>query len=151
MSAMDERPFPRGAIIGAGALIASSLIGVGLHQYAKFTNPPAPAIDERAVVAERTLRFVGDPKAGPMSVIDAATGEKIADLKPDDGFVRVVLISMAFDRGKHGVTQEPIYLLQEWEDSRVTIEDPTTNRRVNLGAFGNENKAAFRKFLDRDS
>jgi len=152
MSALDERPFPRGAIIGAGLLIASSLAAVGFHQYTKFNNPPPPeAVDQAQIVKSRDLRFVGDPKVGPMSVFDAQTGEKIADLRPNDGFVRTVLVSMAFDRGKSGINEEPTYQLLEWADSRVTIEDRTTKVRMNIGAFGNESKAAFRRFFANES
>jgi putative photosynthetic complex assembly protein len=152
MSSLDERPFPRGALIGAGLLIASSLAGVGLYQYTKFSHPPSPgAIDESQIVQSRDLRFFGDPRSGPMIVYDAVTGEKIADLRPNDGFVRTVLVSMAFDRGRQGITSEPTYRLLEWADSRITIEDTTTKIRMNIGAFGTESKAVFGRFFANKS
>jgi putative photosynthetic complex assembly protein len=150
MSALDDRPFPRGAVIGAGILIGATLLFVGAFQWTKFNNPPAPeVIDETEIVQQRQIRFTGDPKSksSPMSVFDAGSGEKIADLLPNDGFVRTVLASMAFDRGKRGVTEEPTYRLIEWADSRVTIEDVTTGIKVNTGAFSPESKLAFKRFF----
>jgi putative photosynthetic complex assembly protein len=148
MSALDERPFPRVLIFGAGLLIISSLIIVGVYQFTKLNTPQPPdIIDETQIVRSRDLRFVGNPRSGPMSVFDAGTGEKIADLRPADGFIRTVLVSMAFDREKHGVDVEPTYRLLEWVDSRVTLEDRTTNIRMNIGAFGHESKAVFRRFF----
>jgi len=154
MSALDDRPFPRGAVIAAGLLIGATLLFVGAFQWAKFNNPAPPeVVDETQIVQSREIRFTGDPrsKSGPMSVYDAATAEKIADLRPNDGFVRTVLVSLAFDRGKRGITEEPTYKLIEWADSRVTIEDVTTGIKINTGAFSPESKAAFKRFFGEDA
>jgi putative photosynthetic complex assembly protein len=149
MSAIDERPFPRGALIAAGFLIGTSLIVVGSVQLMKHFGPPPPpeVIDETQIAETRDLRF-NEVGGGIIVVADAASGAEIGRLNNTDGFIRTVLMSMAFDRDKrHVTTAQPVYRLIRWVDTRLTIEDTTTGVRVNLGAFGPANKDVFQRFL----
>lgn len=148
MSASYDPLIPRGAVIGAGALIAATMALVGMAQLAKLASPPAPKAAPAAedIAEVRALRF--DEKNGEaVSAFDAATGEKIVDLAQTDGFVRVVLSSLAFDRNRMGKRDQPTFNLTQWTDGRISIEDTTTGISINLGAFGEGNKSVFRKFL----
>jgi putative photosynthetic complex assembly protein len=146
MATAHAELIPRGALIAAGALIATTLLAVGGVQIAKRMAPPTAADAGVEVLQERTLRF--ESQAGGETVVyDAATDAAIDRLKASDGFIRTVLVSFAFDRGKQRLAAEPVYRLVHWADGRVTIEDPATGVRINTGAFSPESKAVFRRFL----
>lgn len=152
MSAPHDPLIPRGAVIGAGLLIATTMVLVGTAQFSKLVSPPAPKAAPAAEdIAElRTLRFTG--KHGEeIAAFDVASGEKVVDLAKSDGFVRVVLSSLAFDRKRLGKTGQPTFNLTHWTDGRISIEDTTTGISINLGAFGEGNKSVFRKFLKSEA
>ncbi|MDX2223420.1 MAG: photosynthetic complex assembly protein PuhC [Rhodospirillaceae bacterium] len=148
MSALDDRPFPRGAIIGAGVLITGVVLAVGAVQLDKWRNPqpPVTAFDGVDIAQSRVLRFESSD-TGVLRVVDAQTGDVLGDLTETDGFIRTVLSSFDFDRRKQGVTAPPTFLLTLWADGRLSIEDQATGERINLGAFGAANKDVFRRFL----
>ncbi len=148
MSSLDERPFPRGAIIGAGLLIGLSMVMVGAAQLYKFSSPPVakPAPTAEEIAERRDLRFV-EVNGVAVQAIDATTGAKVVDLVESDGFIRVILQGLAFDRNRMGKREEPVFTLTHWTDGRISIEDKTTGISINLGAFGEYNKSAFRKLL----
>jgi putative photosynthetic complex assembly protein len=110
--------------------------------------PPAPRAAPAAedIAETRTLRF-SEANGQAVAAFDVANGEKIVDLAQSDGFVRVVLSSLAFDRNRLGERAAPTFNLTRWTDGRISIEDTTTGISINLGAFGEENKSVFRKFL----
>lgn len=148
MSAIDAKPFPRGALMGAGLLIGSVLVAVGAHQIVKF-NSPAPAteaVDPADIVAERMLRFVDAPGGGTMAV-DAATGEELGMLGGTDGFIETVRRVMAFERDKHGVQPTSGFRLVQWRNGTYTLTDPAVGTHVRVDAFGKDNLAAFTQFL----
>lgn len=147
MSAIDAKPFPRGALIGAGVMIGTVLVAVGAHQIIKF-NTPAPAaeaVDPSDIVAERTLRFV-DVQGGTMAV-DASTGTELGMLGGTDGFIETVRRVMAFERDKHGVQPTTGFRLVQWRDGTYTLTDPAVGTHVRVDAFGKDNLAAFTQFL----
>ncbi len=152
MSALDEKPFPRGALIGAAALIFCTLAGVGYIQIGKANGSIVVAEPVRAaIVATRDLRVTdaGDginAFGGGVVVYDAASGDEIAKLEPTDGFVRVVLNALAFERTRQEAG-EAIYRLTLRADRAMTLEDVGTGVSINLGAFGPENKSRFMRFL----
>jgi putative photosynthetic complex assembly protein len=80
-----------------------------------------------------------------------ADGNGIVDvLAPGTyGFVRVAMRGMARDRKIHGVGPTPPFMLTRWSDARVTLDDPNTGRRLDLGAFGRPNAEAFERLLVR--
>ncbi len=152
MSALDDRPFPRGALIGAGLLAAVTIAGIGLHQVQKFSG----ALERQAVTApilqSRALRFVDEGGGvtafgGRVSVHDAVTGAKIADLVETDGFIRTVLNSLAFERTKRRIAADTVFTIVLRTDRHLMLEDPVTGQSVNLGAFGGANRTVFLRFL----
>lgn len=152
MSTRVNRPFPRAALLAAGAVLAITVAGVGAARISNGFKPPVEIANGTAVET-RALRFVdqGDgviSYAGHVRVFDARTGTELPALKEDDGFVRAVLSGLAFERRKAGVTGEPVFNLVLWSSHRMTLEDPATAKHVVLGAFGADNKAVFLRFLE---
>jgi putative photosynthetic complex assembly protein len=147
MSAHVQKDVPRGAIIGAGVLISIVMAAVGAAQLDKHYNPPpAPTIDESQIAAVRDLKFI-EGATGVTVVYDAQSGQQLEKLRENDGFIRTVLASMAFDRSRQKIEEVPVYRLVRWKDGRVSLQDMTVGRKINLGAFGGPNKAVFERFL----
>lgn len=152
MSAIDDRPFPRGALIAAGVLITASLamvagVRIGVLPYQDtFTRAHA----EAAVTVERQLVFE-DGAAGAIVVRDAETRAVIASLPASgDGFVRGVLRGLAYHRALKASPATAPFILQRLTNGGLVLIDPQTERRIDLGAFGVTNKAAFARFLPLD-
>jgi len=139
-TAAAERMVPRGAILGAAALIGFSLIAASVG---RLTGVGTVRTDYANSVQRMSFRFE-DRADGGISVIapesDATIGVVPAGT---DGFVRTVLRSLAFDRRRHGVGAGPAFVIAKWSDGHSTIDDPATGRRVDLAAFGVANMQAF--------
>lgn len=147
MSAPVQNDVPRAAIIGAAVMISIVMAAVGTVQLDKHRNPPpAPTIDESQIAAVRDLKFV-EGATGVTVVYDAQSGQELEKLRENDGFIRTVLASMAFDRSRQKIEEVPVYRLVRWKDGRVSLQDMTIGRKINLGAFGGPNKAVFERFL----
>jgi putative photosynthetic complex assembly protein len=144
MSQAVHRRFPRGALLGAGALVSFSILaamtarvgGIGVTRVAN-TDP----------VAVRELRFV-DRTDGGVDVV-AADSNRTIDTLPSgqDGFVRIVLRGLARERIRQEQERHIPFRLTRWADGRLSVEDPATGRRVDLGAFGAVNAASFAKLM----
>lgn len=151
MSSLDERPIPITALVAGGLLIITTVLGVKLH----IERDP-PAMRHEAVsatlVTSRLLRFVdsGDGVSvygGHVRVFDVETGAELPQLRENDGFIRAVLNSLAFERSRRGVSGPPDFELASWSDNRATLTDRLTGAHVSLGEFGTKNKAVFFRFL----
>lgn len=154
MSSLDDRPFPKPALIGAGLLILTTSAGVGIIQAQKhFAHASNAAIVEAAApLQSRTLRFVdqGDGVSvygGHVRVFDAMTGSELPALQEREGFVRAVLNSLMYQRTKLGITAAPVFELSRWPNRKITIKDKATGATINVGDFGPGNKAAFFRFF----
>ena len=139
-----DRPFPRGALIGAAALIGFSLLAVTLARFAGLgpvTEPMAP------VVQYRELRFA-DRADGAVLVYDRQ-GDEVVDLVPpgSGGFVRGVLRALARERRLQGDGASTPFRLSRLADGRLTLEDLATGRVIDLKAFGHTNEGAFAQLL----
>ena len=138
--AVAGRMVPRGALLGAAALIGFSLVVASLG---RLTGVGTVHTDYARTVQTMSFRFE-DRTDGGISVIAPETGATIGVVPAGvDGFVRTVLRSLAFDRQRHGVGAGPAFIIAKWADGHSTIDDPTTGRRVDLAAFGAANMQAF--------
>lgn len=135
---------PRRPLLAAGLLIGFSLLAAGT---ARLTGLGRTGLPESRVVATRELRFLDRPD-GSVAVVEPA-GDRLVELLPpgSNGFLRGVLRGLARDRKLAGIGDGPPFRLVRWADGRLSLEDPTTGRRVDLGAFGEGNAAAFARLL----
>ena len=135
---------PRGALIGILSLIAFALIAVltgQLNNIGRVTMPPS------SEVGQMTLRFVDRPD-GAVEVYRVDDGERIEVVEPGTGgFIRGVLRGLTRERKLSGDTSRAPFLLRRWADGRLTLEDPQTERVIDLGAFGVTNAGAFAKLM----
>jgi putative photosynthetic complex assembly protein len=139
-AAVVKRMVPRGAILGASALIGFSLVAASLG---RLTGVGTVRADYASTEQRMSFRFE-DRADGGISVIAPESGATIGVVPAGtDGFVRTVLRSLAFDRQRHGVGAGPEFVIARWTDGHTTIDDPATGRRVDLAAFGVVNMQAF--------
>ena len=142
-----DRPFPRGALIGAALLLGFAILLAGA---ARITGVGTLAKPTSTAIDTRMLRFE-DRSDGAVAVYREAEGAEgpVAILAPGtNGFVRSVLRGLARERRLQGVGSAPAFRLTRWADGRLSLDDPSTGRIVELGAFGPTNRAAFAQLMD---
>lgn len=144
-----DRLIPRGLLLGAAALVGFALVSTTAARVsgtgtAEFQAAPVAATP----VARLDLRFE-DRDDGAVAVLDAGSGEVVDVLAPGtNGFVRGVMRALARERRAHEIGPSPAFRLSSWEDGRLSLEDPSTGRRIELTAFGPTNRDAFARLLD---
>jgi putative photosynthetic complex assembly protein len=141
----NDRPFPRGALLGAGALLAATLLAAASGRVLGVGVVASP---EPAPAASRELRFEDRPD-GAVVVVDAGDGGEVAVLAPGhDGFIRGVLRGLARDRRSRHIGPEAPFELIRSASGGLFLVDPATGRRIDLDAFGPTNSGAFERLLD---
>lgn len=152
MNEIDDKPFPKLPLIGAGLLVAMT-IAVAAGPRLGYMPPVATAAAERVanhveVVEVRDLRFLD--RADGALVIDDVDRGTVAAVLPhgsSNGFIRGVLRGMARDRLLWKVGQQPPFRLTLFSDGALTLFDPSTGRNIELGSFGPTNKQSFADLL----
>ncbi len=143
--------FPRGALIGAAALISVALlaaVSVRSGLVPEVANPQAMRADASvAVVSQRDLRFL-DGADGSVLVRDVS-GALVTTIDPssEQGFVRGALRGLARERRLRDAAADAPFRLALWADGGLTLTDLATGRQIELGSFGPTNRAAFAVML----
>lgn len=141
---VSNKTLPRGALIGAAVLVSSSLLMVGVARisgYGPARPPPS------AVVESYGLRFE-DRNDGAVLIYSAATNQLVDTLQPGtNGFVRGVLRGLARERRAENIGTAAPFRLTRWADGRLSLDDPSTTRHVDLEVFGPTNAGAFADIL----
>lgn len=137
-------PFPRAPLVGAAALIALALVSVVLVRLTGIGTSHVPDAD---AVTAREFRFE-DRKDGGIAVYDARDGRLVEVVAPGtNGFLRGTLRGLARERKRSGVGAAEPFRLTGKADGRLTLDDPSTGRRVDLEAFGPTNAGVFAQLL----
>jgi putative photosynthetic complex assembly protein len=139
-----KQHFPRKVLIAATALLVFTITAAFA---ARVTGVGASTEREAAAREVRELRF-DDRDDGAVVIREASNGQLVEVLEPGtSGFVRIVMRVLARERKLNDQGREVPFRLVRWTDGRLSIEDPTTRRRIDLGAFGAVNTAAFAQLL----
>lgn len=139
-----NQTFPRGALLGAAALILFSLAAAaaGRSGHLGLTEQP-----ESRMLVQRMLRF-DDRSDGTVEVSDAVSNRRVALLAAGSNvFIRGTMRGFARARRADEIGAGPAFALTRWADGRLTLEDPMTRRTVDLGAFGITNAESFATLL----
>jgi putative photosynthetic complex assembly protein len=99
------------------------------------------------VIAKKTLHFKDLP-SGAVGVISADSGQMIAQVEGQAGFVRGILRALARDRRIRQISNDDAFELASHSDGRLTLIDLATNHRIDLESFGKDNAAEFAAFLN---
>lgn len=143
MSNPSSRPvFPRGPLLAGFALVAVSLI-VAVAGRGGDAGAIQPA---GSAVTERELRFE-DRSDGAVVVYAGSDSRPIDVLTGENGFLRGTLRGLARARRMEGASPAAPFRLTAWSGGGLTLDDPTTGRRIELQAFGPSNTAVFARLL----
>lgn len=152
MSAIDNEPFPRGALIAAGLVVATALTITAGARFLPGAQPHLSADLHFGPPAQTIALNFFDERDGSVLVKDSRDARVITVLAPGtNGFVRGVMRGLARDRMMRRIGAAPPFMLMRWSDGRLALRDSATGRTIDLDAFGGTNKAAFEDLLTRDA
>jgi len=139
-----QPPFPRNTLIIAGSVILLSIMTAAAGRL----NGSADSTPTAAPVVSRELLF-RDRANGAVAVFDARnTVTPIDIVEPaTNGFLRATMRGLAQQRIRQDADRSVPFRLTEWADGRLTLEDPTTGRMVDMEAFGITNEEVFANLL----
>ncbi len=144
MSGHHDTQFPKLPLYTGAGLIVCSLLLVAFVRLTGVGEVRTPQTD---IVSERMLRFQ-DEADGGIRVVDAERNVLVEEVSPGtNGFLRGTLRGLARERKREGIGGEAPFRLSGRSDGRLLLEDPSTHRLVDLGAFGPTNAAVFVRLL----
>jgi putative photosynthetic complex assembly protein len=137
-------PLPRGLLVGAGVLVGTALALVIVARLTGY-QPATPA--PSTVVQSQELRFE-DHSDGAVAIYSSPDNRLVDTLMPGTGgFVRGVLRGLARERRADHIGTQPPLRLTRWADGRLSLDDPSTGRHIDLEVFGPTNAGAFADIL----
>ena len=139
-------PSYRVPVLGGAALIVFALTVTTVARVSDIGTvrlQPVTAVESKELSFE--ARADGTVLVSEFGQTDAARVVRPAD---GDGFVQVALQSLVREREAAGVTMAAPYRLMRQEGGRLWLEDPATQRRLTLDAFGPGSARAFLQLFD---
>lgn len=138
--AHPQESLPRVPLLAVGGLVLATLLAVTVVQ---LTGVGATRVADAPAVSVRQFTFE-DRRDGGIDVRRADTGQVVHSVAPEtNGFLRGTMRGLARERKRMGVGPELPFDLIGRADGRLTLVDPSTGRRVDLGSFGPDNSAVF--------
>jgi putative photosynthetic complex assembly protein len=147
-----EIKIPIGVLIGI-TLVLLGAIGATAW-YRLSGNPPISQVPQpEQIIQTSELRFEDGPE-GTVSVferIDDET-ERLVEVigVGEGGFIRGVLRSLARARRASNIGNEHPFLLTQQADGSLFLEDPMTQQRIYLQAFGPASTESFKALLQQE-
>ena len=143
-TALPPIRFPRAPLFALGALVLASVVTVAA---VRITGIGAVHVPDAPTVAVREFRFEDRPD-GSIVVLDASGRQLVDTVAPGtNGFLRGTMRGLARERMRQGVSRELPFRMVGHSDGKLTLEDPGTGRRVDLGSFGPTNAAVFAQIM----
>lgn len=136
--------FPRAPLIAVGGLVIASLLAVSA---VRFTGVGVMKAPDAQAMEVREFRFEDRPD-GSIVVLDASGKHLVDTVAPGtNGFLRGTMRGLARERMRQGVSPQLPFKMIGRADGKLTLEDPGTGRRVDLGSFGPTNAAVFAQIM----
>ena len=143
-TALPPIRFPRAPLFALGALVLASVLAVAA---VRVTGVGAVRVPDAPTVTVREFRFEDRPD-GSIVVLDPSGRQLIDTVAPGtNGFLRGTMRGLARERTRQGVSRDLPFRMVGHADGRLTLEDPGTGRRVDLGSFGPTNAAVFAQIM----
>jgi putative photosynthetic complex assembly protein len=125
-------------LVGMALLL---VVTARLTGYQPAKPPPS------SVVQSEDLRFEDQP-TGAVAIYSSRDNRLVDTLPPGtNGFVRGVLRGLARERRADNIGPDLPLRLTRWADGRLSLDDPSTGRHVDLEVFGPTNAGAFADIL----
>lgn len=143
---MPHQPesLPRFLLVGAAALMASSIAIAGFSQSTQIGALKA----QDPQVVESALMVFKDEADGGVGVYDHESGAPIRIFERDTGgFVRTAMRAAAHERKITGGDAAAPFRLDRTANGRLILTDTITGRAVSLEAFGDANAEDFARLL----
>ena len=135
---------PRSMLVALGGLVLVSLLSV---TFVRVTGVGVVHVADAAPVTVREFRFE-DERDGSIVVRDARSNRTVHTVDPGtNGFLRGTMRGLARERHRRGIGPEIPFRMIGHADGKLTLEDPATGRRVDLGSFGPTNAAVFASLM----
>jgi putative photosynthetic complex assembly protein len=145
MSHGHSLPPPSTLVLRAAAAMVVAVVLV--VAFVRLTGIGVVRTPEPQVVEQRELRFA-DRSDGSIEVFDAGDGTLVHTVEPGtNGFLRGTMRGLARERKRQGIGEAVPFRLLAHDDGRMTLEDPATGRRIDLGSFGPTNAAVFAQLM----
>lgn len=144
MSDQTAHNFPRAPLIGAALLVVGVVSYVAI---ARLTGNGAQQLPTGTAIVSRDLRF--EDLADGSIAVQALPSETTIDVVAPgtNGFIRGSLRALSRVRKLEDTDPKTPFRLTAWNDGRLTLEDTSTGRRVDLEAFGATNEQAYARLL----
>lgn len=134
--------FQRAPLLGIFAVVVLSIVVAATGRITKIGAVQTTG----SLLTARDLRFA-DGADGSVVVTDAQDGSLVQVFTGENGFVRGTMRGMARTRHSEGIGPQDPFRLAAWSDGRLTLDDPTTGRHIELEAFGSANIGVFADLL----
>jgi putative photosynthetic complex assembly protein len=145
----DEIRVPVSALIGIGALLLAVLVAIFWFR-ASGHEPVSQVPVPQQVTESRQLRFVDGPD-GTVSVyaVSESAPDELIEIVPagEGGFIRGVLRTLARARRASDIGADQPFILIQQADGAMFLEDPATDQRIYLQAFGPSGAEAFKNLM----
>ena len=144
-----EQSVPPAFLIAAGILILVTIIA---SAYVRWTGNGAVMVAPSPAVMAASLRFEdgagGSVIVHSVPVSSPGTAPEVHRIAPgEDNFIRGTMRTFARDRKRQHVGTDAPFVLTYRADGRLSLDDPSTGRKVDLEAFGPVNSSAFARLL----
>lgn len=143
---MSNDPFiPKGAVPLVASMMVFALVAVAGARVLGYgpQDHAVPTADTTLAIAHLTF---ADTAEGGIEVV-SATGDARVYEPGSAGFIRGVLRGLARQRRGLDVGAEAPFVLALLPNHRLVMHDPQTGTRIDLRAFGKDNRAAFAALL----
>jgi putative photosynthetic complex assembly protein len=153
--AAGSSDLPRAILAGAGLLIGLTILAAA---FAHRTGIGRTTIEQGTPVETLSLAFADRPdgailvtatrgRVGTGSGPDANSATQIELPPGGDVFLRATMRGLARERLREGIGMAPPFVLTRWNDGTLSLDDPSTGRKIDLDVFGASNAAAFARLL----
>lgn len=143
---------PLGVLLAIALVLAGTIAAVAFFRVSgkePVARVPAP----EQVIETHQLRFT-DGDGGTVEVHelrDGAAEQLIHVIQPGEGgFIRGLLRSLARARRASGVGDEHPFVLIQLANGTMLLEDPMTDQRIYLQAFGPASVESFKALLNSE-
>ena len=131
---------PRAPLFALGGMVVASVLTVAA---VRITGVGVDHVPDAPAVLTREFRFEDRPD-GSIVVLDATGRHQVDTVAPGtNGFLRGTMRGLARERMREGIGATLPFRMIGRADGKLTLEDPGTGRRVDLGSFGPTNAAVF--------